>query len=348
MRIGIIVNPRARRAQNPSLLPGLDAICRDFPTIHCQLTVTESPAALHQTMAKFADQRIDVLATCGGDGTLTATLTEAARAFGNELPLWLPLAGGTINTVAKNLGANEPPTIRLRRVLSLISANGELPTRNQPTLRIASSDEVPLDFQTVGPQLDAPRTSAVRIGFLASAAMGARFLAAYTASPSRGLWSASLLGLRTIGSSMIPGGGPFARWLFAPLPTQLTVDGIVQSAPSYRLLIASTIPDVGLGMKVPWQAGRHSDRFQLVASSLPVTTNVLQLHRILRGKPMQGQPHLDTLAQKAALVFEQPEPIVLDGELFCAAQLNLSIGPTLRVISPVVAPQGLEPRTLRV
>jgi hypothetical protein len=34
--------------------------------------------------------------------------------------------------------------------------------------------------------------------------------------------------------------------------------------------------------------------------------------------------------------------------MFCAKRLDLAIGPTLRVLSPVVAPQGLEPRTLRV
>lgn len=348
MRIGIIVNPHARRAQDPSLVAGLEAICREFPALHCQLTVTEHPTALREAIGRFADQRIDVLATYGGDGTLTATLTEAQRVFGSELPLWLPLAGGTINTIAKNLGASGTPTTRLRGALSLLAKSGDLPFRPQATLRITSSDEVPLDFATLRPQQSVAKTSGERTGFLASAAMGARFLAAYTSSPSRGLLSASLLGLRTIGSSLIPGGGRFARWLFAPLQTQLTVDGITQPDPSYRLLIASTIPDVGLGMRVPWQAGRSLDRFQLIASSLPVTANALQIHRMLLGKPLVGQPHLDALAQQVTMTFPQPEPIVLDGELFCAARLHLSMGPTLRILSPAVAPQGIEPRTLRV
>ena len=69
---------------------------------------------------------------------------------------------------------------------------------------------------------------------------------------------------------------------------------------------------------------------------------------MLRGEPLLGTPHLDALARSVTLQFAEAEPVVLDGEMFCAKRLDLAIGPTLRVLSPVVAPQGLEPRTLRV
>ncbi len=348
MRLAIVINPNARRAQDPSLVPALEAICREAPKVSYQICVTHNLAELSAAIERIAKQGVDVLCPCGGDGTLTATLSAAQQVFGDKLPLWLPLAGGTMNTVAKNLGARTGPQAMLRSLLARTPTDELPPHRIQATLRIASRGEVPLDLQTLRAQADRPSVEAERVGFLASAAMGARFLAAYTASPTRGLWSASVLGLRTIGSSLIPGGGAFARWLFAPLRASLSVDGTAYPEPSYRLMIASTIPDVGLGMKVPWQAGSRPDRFHLVASSLPVTSNALQLHRMLLGKPLVGQPHLDTLAERVAMTFTQPEPIVLDGELFCAERLELSLGPTLRVISPVVAPQGIEPRTLRV
>lgn len=348
-RLGIIVNPRARRASQPGIVSELEAICRRTPGLSFRIFLTRSPAELDAAMQSLADLGTDILAPCGGDGTLTATLSAAYRVFGPSLPSFLPLAGGTINTIARNLGANEPPQKRLTKVLhSLAHHRDGLAHRLQATVLVRSHGELPLNFQTLSPRGDIPQVSGERIGFLCSAAMGARFLAAYTATPHRGLLSASVLAIRTIASSLIPGGGPLARWLFSPLPTELWVDGLRQSEPTYQLLIASTVPDVGLGMRVPWRAGSVTDRFHLIASSLSTVKNALQVPRMLRGEPLRGSPHLDTLASTSTLKFEQPEPIVLDGELFCAQRLDLSIGPTLRVISPEVAPQGLEPRTLRV
>ncbi|MBL9042290.1 MAG: hypothetical protein JNM83_11845 [Myxococcales bacterium] len=348
MRLGIIINPRARRASQPGLAAELETICRHTKDLQFRCFLTHSQAELDHAMQQLAAFGIDVLAPCGGDGTLTATLSTAYRVFGQQLPSWLPLAGGTINTIARNLAAAEAPAKRLRRVLHSYSHHGELMHRPQATIMVRSDGELPLDFQTLRPRDDVQPVQGERLGFLCSAAMGARFLAAYSATPHRGLLSASLLGLRTIGSSLIPGGGPFARWLFAPTPTELVVDGREQPAPTYRLLIASTVADVGLGMKVPWLAGSVTDRFHLIASSLPLLQNVLQVPRMLRGEPMLGTPHLDALARSVTIQFAESGPVVLDGEMFCAKRLDLAIGPTLRVLSPVVAPQGLEPRTLRV
>ena len=347
-RLGLIVNPRARRASQPGMVSELEDICHRTPGLSFRIFLTHSQAELDAAMQRLADLGTDILAPCGGDGTLTATLSAAYRVFGPSLPSFLPLAGGTINTIARNLGANEPPQQRLTKVLHSLGQEGGLAHRLQATVLVRSHGEFPLNFQTLGPRVDIPQVSGERIGFLCSAAMGARFLAAYTATPHRGLLSASVLAIRTIASSLIPGGGPLARWLFSPLPTELWVDGLRQPEPTYQLLIASTVPDVGLGMRVPWRAGSVTDRFHLIASSLSTVQNALQVPRMLRGEPLRGSPHLDTLAVTSTLRFEQPEPIVLDGELFCAQHLDLSIGPTLRVISPEVAPQGLEPRTLRV
>ena len=57
-----------------------------------------------------------------------------------------------------------------------------------------------------------------------------------------------------------------ARWLFSPADVTLTVDGEALPTEAYRLLVASTVPDVGMGFRVPWQAGREPGRFHLVAS----------------------------------------------------------------------------------
>ena len=164
--------------------------------------------------------------------------------------------------------------------------------------------------------------------------MGARFLTAYSQRP--GLPAAAWLALRTVLSSLIPGGGRFARWLFQPTPARVVLDGEELPERRHRVLLAATVPDVGLGMQVPWRAGLVPQRFQLIASALPLWKNALQLPRLFRGQPLRGQPHQDRLAQVAHIQFEQPQPLSLDGELFSARAVELSLGPVLNVLCPAM------------
>jgi hypothetical protein len=104
--------------------------------------------------------------------------------------------------------------------------------------------------------------------------------------------------------------------------------------PEPRLLLASTVPDVGLGMRVTWQAGQQPGRFHLVASSLTTLSMAMQLHRVLGGQPLAGEPHLDRLAQTATVRFTRPQTFTLDGDLFREREVALSVGPRLWVARP--------------
>jgi hypothetical protein len=197
--------------------------------------------------------------------------------------------------------------------------------------------------------LDAARLATLqkrqRCGFMLSGAMGARFLAAYASAPEPGLRWATLLALRTIASCLYPGGGRLARWLFQPTPTRIEIDrGDGELAPAehleaaFRLILLSTVPDVGLGMRVPWRAGAVPGRFHLIASGLSTLENALQLPRIRRGQPLRGTPHYDRLVAAARLRFTTAQPLVLDGELFSAPALDVALGPRLRMLRPALTP----------
>ena len=164
--------------------------------------------------------------------------------------------------------------------------------------------------------------------------MGARYLSAYDSHPQRGPLWATWLALRTVGSSLIPGGGGFARWLFALTPTALSIDGQAQPESAFRTILCATVPDVGLGFRVPWQAGAVPGRFHVVASGIGITKNALQLPRMLRGQPLSGTPHVDRLAQTATLRFDSPQQLTLDGEVFAGSQVALSLGSPLHILLP--------------
>lgn len=333
MRVALILNQKAKRTRDPALASQLEQAAR---TIGVQAVVvpTQSVEDLPQALASVRSGGCDVLSLCGGDGSLAALLAAAAPIF-PTLPPLIILPGGTMNTVARNLGLRGSIASQWQRALRCVQQAHDvsrLPLGRVDALRATIFDERPL--QRTEPDLSAPPTQTTRYGFIFGAAMGARYLAAYDSNPKRGPAWATWLALRTVGSSLIPGGGPFARWLFSATSAVLEIDGVTQPESLFRIVLCATVPDVGLGFRVPWQAGRVPGRFHVVASGIPITRNALQLPRMLRGQPLSGSPHVDRLAQTARLTFERPQQLTLDGEVFSGSDISLSVGPTLQVLLP--------------
>lgn len=324
--IGVIINPHARRGLDPELPRRLQRVVADAGAAgQVRIEVTWDLDALRQAAGRFAQGGAEVVAVCGGDGTTMATMTALAAAFPPErLPRLLLLRGGTVNTVARNLQVRGRPEELLRRALRAIRGPGDLsalPLWWQDLVCVRARDgegEVP-----------------PRHGCLFAAAMGARFLETYYALPRQGVLPAALLTGRTVLSTLVPGGGPLARRLFADTEARLWVDGEEAPELRHRLLLAATVPDVGMGMRVTWQAGRASGRLHVVASRLSLFEMARQLPRVLRGEPLRGAPHLDRLARSLRLRFTSPQPYTLDGDLFRATEVDVEVGPRIPVIGPL-------------
>jgi diacylglycerol kinase family enzyme len=306
MKIAVILNPNAlgvRRA--PGLAARLERVLHGAG----EVVVTRTPAELSQAARRLHRDGVDLVAACGGDGTNLSTITELVGAWGRDhLPTFAILRGGTVNTIAQNLGIHGRPEEILARLVSRAAA-GALPTVGQDLLEVNGL-----------------------YGFLFAALMGARFLEAYYGGVRPGPTWAGVLAARTIASSLVQ--GRFARWLFSPVELALTVDDEPVPLEAYRLLVASVVRDVGIGMKVTWQAGHEPERFHLVASGLSTTSMALQLPRVLSGRPLAGAPHLDRLAARARIRFAQPQTYTLDGDLFRATEVALAVGPRVRIARP--------------
>jgi diacylglycerol kinase family enzyme len=304
-RIAVILNPNALGVRRS---PGLADRLRRVTDGAGEVVVTHTPAELAAAARRFAGEGVDVVATCGGDGTNLSTVTELVRAYGphsDRLPTFAILRGGTVNTIAQNLAIHGRPEEILGRIVAA-ARNGGVPTVGQDLLEVNGL-----------------------FGFLFASLMGARFLEAYYGGIHPGVVSATWLTARTVVSSFVQ--GRMARWLFSPADVTLTVDGEALPTEAYRLLVASTVPDVGMGFRVPWQAGREPGRFHLVASGLSTTSMALQLHRVFRGRPLSGRPHLDRLATRVHVRFATPQTYTLDGDLFRATDVEIVTGPRLAV-----------------
>lgn len=334
MHIAIVVNPKARRIRGDrELVSRLVELCRREaerrriemqPPGRFEVRVSEGLAALPGELAALCDQGVDVIVPCGGDGTIGEVVTALQALSPAKWPALSILPAGTMNTVARNLSLRGRPDELLARLFAAISGPRGLGG-------VGCFPQDVLALRSAGGPSELPRS---RCGFMFSAAMGARYLHAYAKGKRPGLFWAGMLGLRTVGSCLIPGGGSFARWLFAATPAELFLDGEKAAIAALRFLICSTVPEVGLGMRVPWHAGAVPGRFHLVASALSPFQNALQLRRMQRGQPLLGTPHLDRLASRVRLEFAQPEPLTLDGEIFSAASVEVGMGRPLSILVP--------------
>ncbi|HJZ88603.1 MAG TPA: diacylglycerol kinase family protein [Polyangia bacterium] len=359
--IGIITNPNALGlVRDKTLARRLGEIVGPLGVVF----ETRTPEELRDAVRELHARQVDIVATCGGDGTNLSTLTEMVRVWqgnpaspaaaaaasasgrpGNGVPprnphsasdAWvspspasastpgsasaagaraasLPqfgiLRGGTVNTVANNLAVRGHPEEILERLVARIRSGRQVPS-------------APLDLLRVGGMY----------GFLFGAAMPGRFFEAYYGGPTTGMAWAGALAARTLASGIAR--GPFARWLFDPIEIEITVDGVTLPTRHFTLIVAATVRNVGIGVKVTYRAGQRPGRFHLVASSLPASRMVVQAARVFGGRPLKGQPHTDVLAARARLRFAEPQTYTLDGDLFRASEVELACGPRLDILTP--------------
>jgi diacylglycerol kinase family enzyme len=304
--IGVITNPYARGVVADPLLP------RRLEHIggrHTRVVETRNLKELSEAVRGFAAAGVELVAVCGGDGTNLAVLTELMHLHGPELPRFAVLRGGTVNTVAANLGIKGSPEDILTRLVAWRSRGMTEPVVERQLLCVNGS-----------------------CGFLFGAAMGARFFDAYYGGPFTGLPWASALAVRTTVSSLL--GTAFARRLFEPVRARITVDGRQLPLDRWTLLVAATVENVGLQIRITYRALEREGHFHLVASGLPAFDLARQFHKTFLSRSLSGEPHFDLLGRETVIEFERPEPYIMDGDLFRASRLVLRQGPAVRLSVP--------------
>lgn len=302
--LAVLVNRRARAVLRNRGLP--DRLRRQLGG-RGELIATEDEEELPEVAVRLFRQGTSVLGLVGGDGT-TAVLRALCQAYGAaRLPKIALLRGGTVNTVANNFGVRGRTEQLLDRLLEKMAQGAELPSVDNDTIAVNG-----------------------RVGFLFGAAMGGRFLEAYYEDGPPTAWRAATLSAGTLASIFV--WGKLARRLFAETRVRLWVDGQESIIRRPRLLVAATVPDMGVGFRIAWRARQERSKFHLVASELSTFQLGAQSHRVMRGLPLIGQPNLDVLAAKTQIEFAEEEPYTLDGELFRARQVEIVLGPRVEMV----------------
>jgi diacylglycerol kinase family enzyme len=274
---------------------------------------THSLDELDRVAQALAARGTDAVVLAGGDGSHMGGLSALARAFRGALPPVALAPGGTVGTVARNLGMHEKAAVWAEKVVhAACTGGGRL--EEHPTLRV--TDDAGGD----------------RVGFIFGAGLVARFFDEYYGAASQGLLPAAGIAARVFAGSLF--GSALAHRVLAPAACSLTVDGEAQGAPAWSLVLASVVPDVGLHVRATYRAREKRGTFHVVASGLSPRGLAFEVPRVLTGRAMHGEPRVDTVATSLHAAFDETAAYVLDGDLIRARDVHVTPGPVLRLIVP--------------
>jgi diacylglycerol kinase family enzyme len=311
VNVDLVVNRRARRLGEHSPLREalVGAAARGGARVHETRTLGE----LEDAARAIAARGSDAVVLAGGDGSHMGGLSALARAFGDALPPVALAPGGTVCTVARNLGIRgRTPAWAERIVRAAFGEGGQVVEHT--TLRV--SDD----------------RGGHRVGFIFGAGLVARFFEEYYGGGAPGLPRAARIAGRVFAGSLV--GSAFSRRVLAPVRCTLEVDGERHRVRGWSLVLASVVPDLGLYLRATYRAREAPGMFHVVASGLPPRELALQAPRVLAGLALRGEPKIDAVARSLRLTFDQPATYVLDGDVLEALEARVEVGPRVRFIVP--------------
>jgi diacylglycerol kinase family enzyme len=279
--------------------------------------LTRNLDELGHALVDFRAAGVRVVAVLGGDGTLHQ-LVNALPLLGDlaEAPAVLPLAGGTMNGLARAFGTGGSPARTLDAALDALERS-EQPIRACRLLRVTGCP-----------------TSPGRLGFGFAAGLVFRALESYYRRPEPGLIDAiraSLLPLRGLirgfdDAMSFPVEADGRAWL--PEPAHSLVASVVHRPLLWFEPFGPTLADPGA--------------FHLAATSLRPHELVPRLWAVYRGRCRH--PRLRTGSVREVRL-SAPGGYVLDGELYrspASTNIVIELGPAIRLMVPARGGQRVE------
>lgn len=308
--IAVVFNPHAgANRRDAARAAALAQALGDRGFLRAPATLAELDVVAHEIRA--AD--VGCVAVCGGDGSYFRTLTALGRAYGETpLPAFLPLRGGSMNTIAGCVGHRRGvPQDVLAAVCRRLESGQALPTIRRQLLRVGQDE----------------------LGFLVGAGILVRFLQRYYARPGRGLAAAAKVTAGVVASCLV--GGTVARDLFAEVEGRAQCDGAGLPFDRYNAVFAASVPELGLGFRIAYLADRELGRFHLIAGRPRPFELALHLPHLKAGWPLGLASLYDSAARQVSVEFRQPTHYMVDGDVLEPVRhLEIVAGPELDIVQP--------------
>ena len=264
---------------------------------------------------RFRDERVDVLAVNGGDGTLHMVLTAFIEAYGDSpIPPVAILRGGTMNTIAGGLGVRGSPEALLSALLLRYHTDQPMPWAERNILRIEGGEKP-------------------EYGFLFGNGLMSNFLQEHYAVSDPSPLTAAWLLARAVCSAAV--NGALVKRLSAPAECEVEVDGFRWEPKRFLTVTMGTVDDIGFGFRPFYEALRHPGRMQVLGFACDAFGVVKCLPRIRMGQAIRSPDVYSAVPERVVLRSEKAIPFMVDGDFHPAGQtLTVSVGPRIRFLLP--------------
>ncbi len=303
-----ITNPNAKKNRKvPDRKQRLERALGDAGVVF----ETPMPSDLTPLMERVLEIDPEIIAVCGGDGTMHLTLTALIHAYGGTFPPKLVvLRAGTVNTVARALGVRLPPERMLARVVESY--------RNGEPLAVVERKTIELNGM---------------YGFLFGVGMPGEFNDLYNRSKVRGPIGVASAVLSTIVAMPIPWSRTHKK-LFGKVRGRFIADDVELFIKKAYGVVGGTLEYMGPGFKLLYRANESDEHFQVMISRISAFTALRNARRPFVGKPLKTPPHVhyDLLVKKLEIVPDEPVAITIDGEVYRAAHVLVKLGPKVKVV----------------
>ena len=315
MKIGIILNPLARinKKKTTDIIDKLKDIF-GRKAIVCPTTNKDE---IPQVIKNFQQQDIKFLLISGGDGTICNVLSWYINLNGQEeLPVVVPLMGGTINMIGSDVGLRKNQLSVCKDLNELIIKNKKIPVTERGLLRVEDSS------------LETPT-----FGFTWIDGLLYKFMLDYY-SQGAGVQVASMLAIKTVLMSIADS----ENGIFRQVPSIVDIDGDELPKKNHIFLISSYLKRFVFGFNIFHDKPVPGISFNTVYMREPFLKK--SKHKIPLGlyKGLESDDSGDFINKSIKnLRIQKNKGYIIDGEIYdhdSETEINISSGPKVNIYSP--------------
>jgi len=311
-KIGLIINPYAKLVKKRYLVENKKRFWEALlPPENWRLP--DGIDKIKGALSELLERDIEVLGILGGDGTIHIVLSELLKLSPRRIPAILPLRGGTMNELCKNIGLKDIPEDTLRKFLN---SEGQMTQTYKHLLRVEETSE---------------ERSYYHYGFTFANGVFPKILQEYYSYKEPGFGAALRLTLKIFALGMINPG--FVANLISPVDMKIKTQGREFISGKVRVLAVSTLESPTLWWKPfgPELDGRPA--FHYLANTMSNREVIFNMFDIFVGR-CEHPSHL--IGETSELEVECDTGYVFDGELYGVGkklQIKIELGPALRFIT---------------
>lgn len=252
----------------------------------------------------------DILAVCGGDGSLHRVVTAWMQASGGQPPPPVALLrGGTMNTIAKGLGIRGGAESVLSRLVAAQLAGSSLQTVSR-RLMVVNEDQY---------------------GFLFGNGMISNFLELYYESDNPGPMAAIWVLGRLVVSALVR--GDYIRRAMRPFRGEVVVDDVSWGERDWFAVGAGTVDDIGLRFRPFSMCLSHPGHMHALALGNRPLAFLPEFVRIRCAKPLRNPDNQESPATTLRLNSREPIGFMIDGDFHRAGvTLHVRVGPAVEFV----------------